>query len=92
MRIERRKSKAHNIQLTETKDKIACGIAEFHHWMSFQAYSHDVVIDVKRAIISTRIVNLQWNCNEALTSGRLRAPTAVAGLNSGPRGMRMLCS
>lgn len=30
--------------------------------------------------------------NELLTSGRLRAPIADAGLKSGPIGMRMLCS
>ena len=29
---------------------------------------------------------------ESLTSGRLRAPTVVAGLDSGPIGMRILCS
>jgi hypothetical protein len=29
---------------------------------------------------------------KSLTSGRLRALTAVAGLNSGPIGMRILCS
>jgi len=32
------------------------------------------------------------NNSEGLTSGRLRGPIAVAGLNSGPMGTRMLCS
>ena len=31
-------------------------------------------------------------CYKKRTSGRLRAPIVVTGLNSGPIGIRMLCS
>ena len=60
--------------------------------MQPQGYPYGIVKDVKELQFTTILVDLQKNCSEALTSGRLRAPTALAGLNSGPRGMRMLCS